>query len=261
VRADRTRLKQVLLNLLSNAIKYNRVGGEVRIACTADADSLHIAISDSGPGLTDAQQARLFQAFERLEADGTGVEGAGLGLVLSKHLMNAMRGEIGLESAVGRGSTFWIRLPRATTPVFGLGAEMPPARVEHDRARVERPRKVLYIEDNPVNVLLMEAMLARVADLQVRAAALPTLGLRLAIEERPDLILLDIQLPEMDGYEVLRRLRLHDASRDIPVIAVSANAMPGDIAHGLAAGFVEYLTKPLDMQKLIAAVEHALASG
>jgi CheY-like chemotaxis protein len=138
---------------------------------------------------------------------------------------------------------------------------MPPARVEHDRARVERPRKVLYIEDNPVNVLLMEAMLARVADLQVRAAALPTLGLRLAIEERPDLILLDIQLPEMDGYEVLRRLRLHDASRDIPVIAVSANAMPGDIAHGLAAGFVEYLTKPLDMQKLIAAVEHALASG
>jgi CheY-like chemotaxis protein len=145
--------------------------------------------------------------------------------------------------------------------VFGLGAEMPPARVEHDRARVERPRKVLYIEDNPVNVLLMEAMLARVADLQVRAAALPTLGLRLAIEEPPDLILLDIQLPEMDGYEVLRRLRLHDASRDIPVIAVSANAMPGDIAHGLAAGFVEYLTKPLDMQKLIAAVEHALASG
>ena len=122
-------------------------------------------------------------------------------------------------------------------------------------------RKVLYIEDNPVNVLLMEAMLARVDDLQVRTAALPALGLRLAIEEQPDLILLDIQLPEMDGYEVLRRLRLHDASRGIPVIAVSANAMPGDVEHGLAAGFVDYLTKPLDMQKLIAAVEHALASG
>ena len=261
VRADRTRLKQVLLNLLSNAIKYNRVGGEVHIACTTDADGLRIAISDSGPGLTEVQQARLFQAFERLEAGGTGVEGAGLGLVLSKHLMNAMRGEIGLESVAGRGSTFWIRLPHATAPVFGLGADMPAARFERDAARARRVRKVLYIEDNPVNVLLMEAILARVDDLQVRTAALPALGLRLAIEEQPDLILLDIQLPEMDGYEVLRRLRLHDASRGIPVIAVSANAMPGDVEHGLAAGFVDYLTKPLDMQKLIAAVEHALASG
>ena len=237
MRADRTRLKQVLLNLLSNAIKYNRRGGEVRIACEVTADSVRIAISDSGPGLGAEQRARLFQAFERLEAGGTAVEGAGLGLVLSKRLMDAMRGEIGLDSEVGRGSTFWIRLPSATAPAFGLGASMPPAGAERGASRALSPRKVLYIEDNPVNVLLMEAMLARVDGLQVITAALPVLGLRLALDERPDLILLDIQLPEMDGYEVLRRLRLHEASREIPVIAVSANAMPGDIEHGLAAGF------------------------
>jgi CheY-like chemotaxis protein len=171
-----------------------------------------------------------------------------------------MHGEIGLNSEVGRGSTFWIRLPSAAAPAFGLGAGMPPAGAERGAARALSPRKVLYIEDNPVNILLMEAMLARVESLQVITAALPALGLRLAREERPDLILLDIQLPEMDGYEVLRRLRLDDATSQIPVIAVSANAMPGDIAHGLAAGFVEYMTKPLDMLRLIKAVEHALAA-
>jgi PAS domain S-box-containing protein len=260
VRADRTRLKQVLLNLLSNAIKYNRRGGEVRIACSANADGVRIAISDNGPGLGADAQARLFQAFERLEAVATPVEGAGLGLVLSKRLMDAMHGEIGLDSEVGRGSTFWIRLPSAAAPTFGLGASMPPADAELGASPARGPRRVLYIEDNPVNVLLMEAMLAHVDDLQVITAALPAPGLRLALEERPDLILLDIQLPGMDGYEVLRRLRLDDATREIPVIAVSANAMPGDIEHGLAAGFVEYLTKPLDMQRLIAAVEHALAA-
>ena len=258
VRADRTRLKQVLLNLLSNAIKYNRAGGEVQVACSANDDSLRIAISDSGPGLSADERARLFQAFERLEAGDTPVEGAGLGLVLSRHLMDAMCGEIGLESEVGRGSTFWIRLPRATAPVFGLGAELPPMRAEPGPSRPVASRKVLYIEDNPVNVLLMEAMLARVQGRVVSTAALPAVGLRLAVQERPDLILLDIQLPDMDGYEVLRRLRLNDASRDIPVIAVSANAMPGDIEHGLAAGFVQYLTKPLDMHRLITAVEEAL---
>jgi PAS domain S-box-containing protein len=261
VQADRTRLKQVLLNLLSNAIKYNRTGGQVRIACTVGTDDVHIAIRDSGPGLGPEQRARLFQAFERLDAGGTSVEGAGLGLVLSKHLMDAMRGEIGLDSEVGHGSTFWIRLPRAPAPVFGLGAALPPASSERRPARVVGPRKVLYIEDNPVNVLLMEAMLSRVEGLQFITAALPAIGLQMAIAEQPDLILLDIQLPEMDGYEVLRRLRLNEASREIPAIAVSANAMPSDIEHGLAAGFVRYLTKPLDMQALIKAVEQALAAG
>ncbi|HEY4066274.1 MAG TPA: ATP-binding protein [Burkholderiaceae bacterium] len=261
VRADRTRLKQVCLNLLSNAIKYNRSGGKVRIACTGDAATLRIAIRDTGPGLSAEQRARLFHAFERLEAGGTPVEGAGLGLVLSKHLIDAMQGEIGLESETGQGSTFWIRLPRATSLGFGVGAGLPTGITVPGALHETGLRRVLYIEDNPVNLLLMEAMLARIGGLYVSTAELPALGLQMAIDERPDLILLDIQLPDMDGYEVLRRLREHDATRKIPVIAVSANAMPSDVEQGLAAGFAHYVTKPLEMRRLSVAVRQVLADA
>jgi PAS domain S-box-containing protein len=259
VLADRTRLKQVVLNLVSNAIKYNRPNGQVRIDCASRAGMLRLAVADTGPGLSPLQQERLFEAFERLDATGTPVEGAGLGLALSKQLMTAMAGEIGLTSTVGVGSTFWIRLPRAAAPVpvEPLAAGDRPARLRPGRGE----RRVLYIEDNPVNVLLMEAMLARVGDLRLITAALPEQGLQMAVQERPDLILLDIQLPGMDGFEVLRRLRLDGRSQDIPVIAVSANAMPADVEHGLAAGFAEYLTKPLDMQRLLQAVEGTFAES
>ena len=260
VLADRTRLKQVLLNLLSNAIKYNRPQGHVHLACTAEAQGVRIGISDNGPGLSAQQAARLFQAFERLDAMRTGVEGAGLGLALSKHLMDAMGGEIGLDSAVGAGSTFWLRLPRAEALALPGAGEFALPPVLGDTLPQARVRKVLYIEDNPVNVLLMEAMLGRVNSLQMLSAPLPLLGLQMAADERPDLILLDIQLPGMDGFEVLRRLRLNEASRRVPVIAVSANAMAHDVEQGLAAGFVRYLTKPLDMQELLAAVEDALSA-
>ena len=263
VQADRTRLKQVLLNLLSNAIKYNRTDGRVDIACSAGADAVRVAIRDTGPGLDAEQHARLFQAFERLDAGRTSVEGAGLGLVLSKRLIDAMRGEIGLASEVGIGSTFWIRLPRAAEPQSELGAGFAPSTVTSAAALADgATRTVLYIEDNPVNVLLMEAMLARVPALRLITAPLPGLGLQLARDEQPDLILLDIQLPGMDGYEVLRRLRASGgAGASVPVIAVSANAMPPDVERGIAAGFVDYLTKPVDMQRLIAAVEAALVSA
>ena len=260
VLADRTRLKQVLLNLVSNAIKYNRAQGHVHIDCTAEALSVRIGISDNGPGLSAPQAARLFQAFERLDAVHTGVEGAGLGLALSKHLMDAMGGEIGLDSVVGEGSTFWLRLPRAEAPRVQGRGEFVASPLPGDRLPPTRLRKVLYIEDNPVNVLLMEAMLGRVAGLQMSSAPLPMLGLQMAADERPDLILLDIQLPGMDGFEVLRRLRLSEAGRHVPVIAVSANAMSHDVEHGLAAGFLRYLTKPLDMRELLVAVEEALAT-
>lgn len=260
VLADPTRLKQVLLNLLSNAIKYNRPQGHVHIACTAGAQGVRIAISDSGPGLSEQQAARLFQAFERLDAVRSGVEGAGLGLALSKHLMDAMGGEIGLDSEVGVGSTFWLRLPRAEAPAVPGRGELLAPPLPGDSLPPARLRKVLYIEDNPVNVLLMEAMLARLPGLLMLSAPLPLLGLQMVADERPDLILLDIQLPGMDGYEVLRRLRLLEAGRQVPVIAVSANAMAHDVEHGLAAGFVRYLTKPLDMQELLVAVEAALAT-
>jgi PAS domain S-box-containing protein len=258
ISADRTRMKQVLLNLLSNAIKYNRPGGEVRIACVAEGAALRIEVIDSGPGLSAEQGARLFNEFERLDAANTGVEGAGLGLALSKHLMHAMGGEIGLTSEVGIGSTFWIRLPRAVAPSQAMELDsLPPA--TSALAGATALRKVLYIEDNPVNVLVMEAMLARVPHLTLTTAPLPEQGLAMAIAQRPDLILLDIQLPGMDGFEVLRRLRLDAATRAIPVIAVSASAMQGDAEQGLAAGFQRYLTKPLDMPQLLAAVTEALA--
>jgi PAS domain S-box-containing protein len=259
VLADRTRLKQVLLNLLSNAIKYNRPQGHVHIACSIEAQAVRIGIRDNGPGLSDQQAARLFQAFERLDAVRSGVEGAGLGLALSKHLTDAMGGEIGLDTEVGVGSTFWLRLPRAEAPAVPGRGELLAPPLPGDSLPPAQLRKVLYIEDNPVNVLLMEAMLGRVAGLQMISAPLPTLGLQMVVDERPDLVLLDIQLPGMDGYEVLRRLRLTEPGRQVPVIAVSANAMAHDVEHGLAAGFVRYLTKPLDMKELLAAVEAALS--
>jgi PAS domain S-box-containing protein len=261
VHADRTRLKQVLLNLLSNAIKYNQRAGRVQVACTADADHVRIAIADTGPGLDAAQRARLFQAFERLDAGRTPVEGAGLGLVLSKRLVDAMHGEIGLESEVGVGSTFWIRLPLAADPVPAVTPASAAVAAVPASPPPVATRTVLYIEDNPVNVLLMEAMLAHVPGLRVLTAPLPGLGLQMARDERPDLVLLDIQLPGMDGYEVLRRLRAEPASRALPVIAVSANAMPSDVDRGVAAGFADYLTKPLDMGRLIASVEAALLAS
>ena len=278
VLADRTRLKQVLINLLSNAIKYNRPLGHVHIECCATPEALRIDISDSGAGLSREQCARLFQAFERLDAGHTRVEGAGLGLVLSRHLMLAMHGDIGVDSVPGIGSTFWLRLPRATAVLHGeasasqarLATPLPAALFESPpkpvptsyppaRRSVAPQRTVLYIEDNPVNVLVMEAMLGRLPNLRLCVATLPMTGLEMALSERPDLILLDIQLPGIDGFEVLRRLRRDAASRAIPVIAVSANAMASDVAQGLAAGFVEYLTKPLQMTRLHAAVEAALS--
>ena len=260
VLADRTRLKQVVLNLLSNAIKYNRHGGHAHIACTRGADAVRVAIADTGPGLGHDEATRLFQPFERLGAAQTPVEGAGLGLALSRELMDAMGGQIGLESEVGSGCTFWICLPRVEAPAEAAANEPTVAAPLADATRSALARKVLYIEDNPVNVLLMEAMLARVPGVVMISAPLPDIGLRMAVDERPDLILLDIQLPGMDGFEVLRRLRAEAASRGVPVIAVSANAMPGDLEQGIAAGFVQYLTKPLDMRQLHAAVDAALAS-
>lgn len=261
VLADRTRLKQVLLNLLANAIKYNRPGGDVALACSRESDALRISVRDHGPGLTAAEQQRLFQPFERLAAGQTNVEGTGIGLALSRRLVEAMGGTVGVDSVVGSGSTFWVELPRADAPalVDGDGAPAAADAVAGAAPRVAGPlRSVLYIEDNPVNVILMEAMLARLPGVRVLSAPLPLEGLALAHSDRPDLILLDIQLPGIDGFEVLRRLRMNEATRAIPVIAVSANAMPSDIDSGLAAGFCAYLTKPIELEQLLATVQRTL---
>ena len=248
--ADRARLRQVLMNLLSNAIKHNQRGGCVQLQVEDVGPALRLEVSDTGPGLDAQQRQRLFRAFERLGGQRTGVDGAGIGLALSKRLVELMHGDIGLDSEIGLGSRFWVTLERAD-------AEAP-------AAVGARSGTVLYIEDNPVNLLLMEAMLAQQTQLQLLSAALPEDGLQMAEARRPDLILLDIHLPGVDGYEVLRRLKAGDATRHIPVIALSASAMHADVERGRAAGFDDYLGKPIDQRLLLAALQRALqrsASG
>ncbi|MBP6852677.1 MAG: PAS domain-containing protein [Rhodoferax sp.] len=258
VLADRTRLKQVLLNLLSNAVKYNRPGGEVRIDCTHQGDTIEVRISDTGPGLSAQQQARLFMPFERLDADQSAIEGTGIGLALSKRLVEHMQGDIGVHSTPGTGSTFWVRLPRARGGANAHPEAQAPAALQGAAPHTPLRRDVLCIEDNPANLRLIERILGRRADIRLLSASAPGLGLELARSHRPALILLDINLPDMDGYAVMQCLRENAATRDIPVVAISANAMPADLARGREAGFTDYLTKPLEVASLLRAVNAAL---
>lgn len=258
--ADGTRLRQVMLNLVSNAIKYNRPGGWVHISGHAEADWLRLEVRDSGPGLTVAQQQRLFTAFERLGAERGTVEGTGIGLTLSKALVDLMGGRIGVHSVPGQGSTFWIELPRHQAPTVAA-AYAPAAQTLSPAAAGETATVeglVLYIEDNPVNQLVVESMLAGLPGVRLQLADEPQAGLDRAAAETPDLVLLDIQLPGMDGFEVLERLRRLPGMHQVPVIAVSANALPRDLQHARDAGFDAYVTKPLDMNQLLDAVSRAL---
>jgi PAS domain S-box-containing protein len=255
VMADRTRLLQILLNLLGNAIKYNRVGGHLQLACRVEATDVWLGVQDTGPGLAPEDQARLFQPFERLGAANSGVEGTGIGLALSQRLLQSMGGSIGLDSELGLGSTFWFRLPRASPPERRSASL---ASAHASPADLGGTQTVLYIEDNPVNVALMEAMLGRLSGVRLVSASVPAEGLRLAQQIRPALVLMDIQMPVMDGFEVLARLRADEATRDLPVVAVSANALPTDIEAARAAGFLAYLTKPLSLDVLLTTVRQVL---
>ena len=260
VKGDRTRLKQVLLNLLGNGIKYNRAGGRVWLECRTEPQALWLAVHDDGPGLTDEQQARLFQPFERLAAAQSAIEGTGIGLALSRRLVQAMSGEIGVASRPGQGSVFWLRLPRAdTAPPAPLPAEAPVAATAAQTPAAPARRRVLYVEDNPVNLVLMQAMLAQLPEVELLTAAEPEQGLELARSEGLALVLLDIQLPRMSGFEVLARLRDDAATRALPVVAVSANAMPAQVQAATAAGFDAYLTKPLLLPQLLQTVRSYLS--
>jgi len=257
VRADRTRFKQALLNLLSNAIKYNRQGGSVMLDVQArDKARLRIAVTDSGRGIPAERLPELFQPFNRLEAENSEIEGTGIGLTLTRRLVELMGGSVGVESTVAQGSTFWIELPG--------GARSDQATTHADARKdsstsTERSAPgrqcVLYIEDNPANLKLVERLLRRRLHMHLLTAHTPELGIELAQAHRPDLILLDINLPGVDGYHVLRILKDDTNLKDIPIIAVTANAMPRDIAHGKAAGFADYLTKPLNLTRFCALVD------
>jgi signal transduction histidine kinase/CheY-like chemotaxis protein len=250
IMADRQRLHQVLLNLLSNAIKYNQTNGSVSISCKAENENvIRIQVEDTGFGIKAEDQARLFAPFERLAAAQTDVEGTGLGLALSKHLIQAMGGTIGLRSQVGKGSTFWIELPVAEAPVERVRRQEVLTGTLPDP--VPQSLKVLYIEDNVANVQLIEHVLSFRSQVKLLTAMQGRLGLELANENRPDLILLDLHLPDIRGDVVLRELQTDPRTRDIPTIMLSADATPGEIQRLRAAGATDYLTKPLDVEKLL----------
>ena len=258
LRGDRVRLKQSLLNLLSNAVKYNREGGEIRLAATpAGAGRLRVTVSDSGHGIAPERMHELFQPFSRLGAEQGSIEGTGIGLNITRRLVELMGGKVGAESTPNLGSEFWIELPLADAPT----AEAPrrPVPPAPSAPGPGESRGVLCIDDNPINLRLVARMLEIHRPLRLRTAHSATLGIELARAEPPDLILLDINMPGMDGFQALEILRGDARLRHVPVIAITANAMPRDIARGTAAGFDAYLTKPLNHALLVAEVDRFLA--
>jgi PAS domain S-box-containing protein len=256
VLADQQRLKQVLLNLLSNAVKYNRAGGEVRVRCDhPSADRVRIAVSDTGVGMSERQLGNLFSPFERLGADRTNIEGTGLGLALSKRLVEAMGGTITADSHRGTGTTLRVELERAEAPEEERPAS-DRAALLGDGAPGGR-RSVLYVEDNLSNMRVVERALERIPRVKLLPAMYGKLGLELARKHRPDLVLLDLHLPDLPGEELLERLKADPVTAGIPVVVVSADATPGQIKRLRAAGAADYLTKPLDVQRLLEIVEAA----
>jgi CheY-like chemotaxis protein/anti-sigma regulatory factor (Ser/Thr protein kinase) len=257
VQADQQRLNQVLVNLLSNALKYNRSGGTVTLACVERPQNrLRLAVTDTGAGIAAEQLARLFTPFERLDAEQRGVEGTGLGLALSRGLVELMGGTLGVESAVGVGSTFWIELQRAVAPHLLQAPEA--AEDAAPCASAGLAHTLLLIEDNQANVALMESILSQRPDVTLLTAMQGRLGMDLACRHHPDLILLDVHLPDMRGDEVLRRLKDDPATCEIPVVAVSADATREQEERLLATGARAYLIKPLDVRYFLRVVDAVL---
>ncbi len=259
VRVDRIRLKQVMLNLLSNAVKYNHENGKIVIDCDIREKLARVSIMDTGPGLDAAQQSQLFKPFMRLGAQQSEVEGAGIGLVITKNLVELMGGTIGLDSESGKGCCFWVEFPNDTLPLLPSDITAKSEITSPLNMReFTQGHTVLYIEDNPANLRLVKQLLAKKTNIHMWSAPEPRLGLELAAEHKPQIILLDINLPGMNGFEVLQHLRDRAETREIPIIAISANAMPDDIEKGLAAGFDDYITKPIDVNLLLKAIERNL---
>ncbi len=251
VDADRTRLKQVLINLLSNAIKYNQSNGTVIVDCELVAaqgsalERVRVSVRDSGAGLPPDMLQQLFQPFNRLGRERSTEEGTGIGLVMSKRLVELMGGVIGVDSTVGSGSVFWFELNSAAEQQLGPYA-MPPAAITQAKTKNGAPiRTLLYVEDNPANLKLVEQLIARRPDMNLLSARDGLLGIELARAHQPEVILMDINLPGISGIEALKILREDPVTAHIPVVALSANAMPRDIEKGLQAGFFRYMTKPI----------------
>ena len=254
IRADKTRLKQALLNLISNAIKYNRPDGRVMLRCNTTEDGmLRLRVSDTGPGISEHRIGDLFKPFERLGAEHGEVEGTGIGLTITKRLVELMDGQLGVESTPGAGSTFWIEfgIVSESAAVRGQGKGVRPVqRTVTVTDADSRQGLALYIEDDAASVILMREALEMHFQTELLDAPNAELGLALAQSERPDVILMDINLPGMDGFKALRALQANPTTRNIPVIAVSAGAMPQDIKRGQEAGFFDYIVKPVDLERV-----------
>jgi len=256
--ADRTRVKQVLINLLSNAIKYNREQGTVEVKCTERAPGrIRISIRDSGAGLPPEKLAQLFQPFNRLGQENGTEEGTGIGLVVTKQLIELMGGTIGVKSIIGVGSEFWIELIRDVTPQLAAGSTLPAELAPQTQGNAAL-RNLLYVEDNPANLMLVEQIIADHPHIRMLSARDGKQGIALARAHLPDVIMMDINLPGINGFEALNILREDPATAHIPVIALSANAMLRDIEKGIEAGFFRYLTKPIKVNELMNALDETL---
>ncbi|MDO9092607.1 MAG: PAS domain-containing protein [Rubrivivax sp.] len=255
VMADATRLRQVLLNLLSNAVKYNRPAGSVRVEARSHEGRVLLRVSDTGRGMNEAQLRQLFEPFNRLGADREAIEGSGIGLAIVKALMERMGGSVQVQSQPGEGSVFELNLGPASAAAAALTDTALVTAMPTPLAQAPSQRTVLYIEDNPVNALIIAELMARRRDLALHVAPDGASGVSQARHLQPDLILLDMQLPDFDGYEVLRRLREQPQTAAIPCIALSANAMPEDIERALRSGVSDYWTKPLDFKAFMASLD------
>jgi PAS domain S-box-containing protein len=258
--ADQTRLKQIVINLLSNAIKYNRPSGLVSVNCTAiSSDGIRISFKDTGAGLTQDKMAQLFQPFNRLGQEAGSVAGTGIGLVVTKQLVELMGGVLGVDSTVGEGSVFWVEMRSTPAPELKVVAQGQSAPKLAPAPMDAPPKTLLYIEDNPANMKLVERLIDRRTDIQLLKAVDGSLGIALARSALPDVILMDINLPGISGIEALKALREDPATAHIPVVALSANAMSRDIEVGRQLGFFRYLTKPIVVEEFMTTLDLALS--
>ncbi|HSG30169.1 MAG TPA: transporter substrate-binding domain-containing protein [Thermodesulfobacteriota bacterium] len=252
--ADYTRTKQVLINLLSNAVKYNKSGGTITISHEIVDDRIRIKVIDTGKGLIKQQIEKLFNPFDRAGAEDSQIKGTGIGLVISKRLIERMGGSIGVESEPGQGSTFWIDLNLSQSETPSVIKENPIDIVK--KSTTNGAKTILYIEDIEPNIRLVSHILKKHTNHNLITASSAKIGLEMANVDNPDLILLDIGLPEMDGYEVLKHLMDNEKTQHIPVVALSANAMKVNVQRALDEGFKDYLTKPIEVKNLLTCINN-----
>jgi CheY-like chemotaxis protein len=253
--ADRTRLAQILMNLGSNGIKYGRAGGHVTFAAALrDPETVRIIVSDDGIGIRADRQAKVFETFQRAGQETGPIQGTGIGLTITKRLVDMMKGHIGFSSEEGCGSQFWVDLPIHSHPVTERNSGARPARVPPLAAGTAR-RQIIYVEDNPANIAFMEDLLGDLPGVECLTAPNAELGLDLIRAHRPDAVIMDINLPGMSGFDAMRQLRAWPETRDIPVIGLSAAVLAPDVKRAAEAGFYRYLTKPVKVDELIRVLE------